>query len=169
MNILGKLKTVKKRWIYLCVAIIVIALAGGIAAAVCHDRFEERNGEGKGISYYQTYYDLLYLENTTDLKISQDQAKVLVPIAVKLSTATDKTIVSDLEKNIYKQLTPQQYYKLINTGNNNFSGKNRNMRGRNKGGFEGGFNNGKGENKEMLINDSIKDVVINMLKAKIPK
>jgi hypothetical protein len=168
MNIVGKLKTIKRKWIYLAVVVIVVALAGGIAAKVCHERFEDRNGENKGMNSYQTYYDLLYLENTNDSKISPEQAKVLVPLVEKLSTTTDETALSNLEKDIYKQLTPGQYYNLLNS-NNSLNGKNHEKLGRNRDGFEGGFKYGKGENEGKMMYITIKDVVLKMLKDKSPK
>jgi hypothetical protein len=169
MNIVGKLKTIKRKWIYIAAAIIVVALAGGVATKVCHERFEDKNGEHKGLNSYQTYYDLLYLENTNDLKISAEQAKVLVPLVEKLSTTVDKTALSDLESNIYKLLTPEQYYNLLNVGNNGSNGKNHEMFGRKRGGFEGGNKFGKGENEGNIMDGTIKDIVVKMLKDKIVK
>ena len=169
MSVLGKLKTIKRKWIYLAVALIVVVLAGGISAKVLHERFEDKNGEDKGINSYQTYYDLLYLENTNDLKISLEQAKALVPLVEKLSTTTDKTAISDVEKNIYKQLTPQQYYALLNGVNNDSNGKDQEMYGRHKGGFEGRFKRGEGKDEERGMSDTIKDVVLKMLKDKSSK
>jgi hypothetical protein len=169
MSIWGKLKTVKRKWMYLVVAIIVVGLAGGITAKALHERCEGKNGENKEITSYQTYYDLLYLENTTDLKISPEQAKALVPVVEKLSTATDKTTVTDLEKSIYKLLTPEQYYALLNGSNTNINEKGRGKSGQRKGGFEGGFMRGEGFDKGKGLEDTIKDVVLNMLKDKSSK
>ena len=163
MKVLEKLKTVKRKWIYLTAALIVVVLAGGIIAAVLHESFDDRKDEHKGINLYQAYSDLLYLENTNDLKLTPDQAKALVPLVEKLSTTTDKTAVSELEKNIYTQLTPQQYYALLKGSDNEPKGKSEKRYGRHKDESEGSFERGGREDDERGRSDTIKDVVLKML------
>lgn len=163
MKVMEKLKTIKRKWIYLTAALIVVVVAGGITAEALHERFDGRNDEHERINSYQTYTDLLYLENTNDLKLTSAQAKALAPLVEKLSTATDKTAVSDLEKNIYTQLTPQQYYALLNGSNNGPNGKYWEIYGRHKGESEGRFESGDGEDDVRGMSDTIKDVVLKML------
>lgn len=164
MSVLAKLKTIKRKWIILAAVLFVVILAIGASAVILHERFDGKDGDQEGMNSYHTYYDLLYLENTNDLKLTADQAKALVPLVEKLSSAADKTAVSDLEKNIYLQLTPQQYYALLNGANTDIDRKGEELYGRHKGGVEDRFKRGEGEDKERGMSVTIKDVVVKMLK-----
>jgi hypothetical protein len=164
MRLFGKLKTIKRKWIYLIIAIVIIALAGGIAAKIVCERHEGKNDE-KGINSYQTYYDLLYLENTDNLKILPAQAKVLLPLVQKLATA-DEATQQDLVNNIYKQLSPQQYYSILNEGNKTDIGNGNERFGNNKREFGGKFGRGDRNEKSNNQSDPLKDIVLNMLKDK---
>ena len=168
MAILQKLKTMKKKWLCLIAVVVVLLLAAGIAAAALHERFDRHEGE-RSAATYQTYYDLLYLENVDTLKLTPDQAKTLEPLVEKLNAASDKTTKNDLEKNIYMQLTPQQYYAVLNNGNQNVMMSKRDEHGRFGEGFSGRFQRGFDEEKGSSPADSIKDVVLNMLKAESAK
>jgi hypothetical protein len=117
MKIFEKLKTVKKKWLVLTSVLVLIVAIGGVCGTVMHMRYGfnyMHNDKGN----LQTYYNLLYLENTDTLKLTKDQAKALLPLAEKLSTA-DKTTQADILKNIYNQLSPEQYSVLINGRANN--------------------------------------------------
>lgn len=170
MKVLEKLKTIKRKWIYIGLALLIVVVGLGGTAAVLHERFDEHNRGEKDINGYQTYYDLLYLENTDNMKLSSEQAKAILPLAEKLASA-DKTTQPDLEKSIYAQLTPQQYYSLLN-GNDNTGmerGNTKYKNGRKGEEFKGERGRGEDGKHPNGKNDSLKDVVIKMLKDKSTK
>lgn len=170
MKVLEKLKNIKRKWIYIGLALLIVVVGLGGTAAVLHERFDEHNKGEKDVNGYQTYYDLLYLENTDNMKLSPEQAKAILPLAEKLASA-DKTTQPDLEKSIYAQLTPQQYYSLLN-GNDNTGTERGNKKYKNdkKGEeFRGARKGGEGLEKTDITVKSLQDVVIKMLKDKSTK
>ena len=86
-----------------------------------------------------------------------------MPLVEKLSTTTDKTAISDLEKSIYTQLTPQQYYALLNGNSNETNIKDQEGYGRHRDESEGRFERCGGEDDERGMSSMIKDVVLKML------
>ncbi|MDP4094331.1 MAG: hypothetical protein Q8920_13325 [Bacillota bacterium] len=163
MSIFTKLKNVKKKWIIITAIILVVLIAGGITASVLHENFEHRDGGHKNSNEYQVYSNLLYLENTDALKLTSEQAKALLPLVQKLPN-TNSTTQPGVLKSIYEQLTPQQYYTLF-TGTNNYVGeKGHGKMGR--GGFGGMRGFAPERNKTSVMSDTLKDVVIKMLKDK---
>lgn len=160
MSIVKKVKDVKRKWIYIVLVVVIVLIAGGITAYAMHehgDHHHGRHGDKKASISYEAYYNVLYLQNTDNLKISKEEAKALLPLFQKLSATTDKTSEKDkdtITTNIYKQLNSQQYYALISNGNND--------KNKGNGKFECRHNKAK-EYKNGDINDSIKDVVTKML------
>jgi hypothetical protein len=170
MKVLEKLKTIKRKWIYIGLALLIVVVGLGGTAAVLHERFDGQDWGEKDINGYQTYYDLLSLENTDNMKLSPEQAKAILPLAEKLVSA-DKTTQPDLEKSIYTQLTPQQYYSLLN-GNDNTGTERGNIKyknGKREEEFRGERKGGEGLGKIDVTVKSLQDVVIKMLKGKSTK
>jgi hypothetical protein len=165
MKIFERLKQVKKKWICLAAVLLVILVVGGVTTKVLHERFDGKENKHKDVGVYQTYYDLLYLENTKDTKISAAQAKVLLPEVEKLSKANSKSQAA-LVKDIYKQLSAKQYYTLLSNENKNYSHKDNEGEGRERENERKSFRHGNDGNKSNIFGNTIKDVVINMLKSK---
>jgi hypothetical protein len=161
MGVFQKLKMAKRKWLYWGLVFVVLLLAAGIAGKIVHHRFEERYGRYNDLSGYQTFYDLLYLENTANTKISAEQAKMLIPLVEKLSTVT-KTGQIQLIKNIYEQLTPEQYYTLLTVNRETVSGESEGKWGRLKRALEHKW--GHGSDKEKIKNQILKDIVVKMVK-----
>ena len=161
MSIFSKVTPSKRKLTYVVLALVVVLALGGIIGVIMHHEHHNYKGEHHNYSKedkkinqsYQVCYNLLYLENTDNMKLSSDEAKALIPLVQKLSTTSTKTNQTDLIKNIYKQLNSQQYYALLNNGNN-LSGENRNE---GKDRFE------KDKNKENIMGDTSKDIVVKML------
>jgi hypothetical protein len=160
MGLFQNFKMVKRKWLYL-ILIIGILIVGGIAGKFVHRRFEERYGDRKGMSTYQIYYDLLYLENNDNTKIATEQAKSLLPQIEKLSTAGRAT-QTDLLKNIYEQLTPQQYYALLTASNKPDKNEGDGVWGRFK--RELGNKLKHGRNKMNIRDEILRDIIVKMLK-----
>lgn len=70
----------------------------------------------------------MYLENFQSMKITQEEAKAILPLVDRLASSTDQNLQRDLAKEIYGQLTPQQYATLLDqgkgSGENGFKGEN---------------------------------------------
>ena len=114
MSILKKMKTVKKRW-YLLLIIIVLVIGG--SAAVRFNQVQQFRTlatakMGSQINR-QVDLDLVLLEKVNATKITPVQAKEILPVMEKLSTATDTATQSDLAKQVYGMLTPAQYSILM--------------------------------------------------------
>jgi len=171
MKVLEKLKTIKRKWIYIGLALLIVVVGLGGTAAVLHERFDEHNKGEKEVNGYQAYYDLLYLENTDNMKLSPEQAKAILPLAEKLATA-DKNTQTETVKSIYAQLTPQQYYSLLNE-NDNTGTERGNTKYKNGKKGEEEFRGERGGSEDWKYangrNGSLKDVVIKMLKDKSTK
>jgi hypothetical protein len=161
MGIFQKLKTVKGKWLYLGLVVLVLLVTVGIAGKIVHHHFEERYGGYNNLSGYQTFYDLLYLENTANTKISTEQAKTLMPLVEKLSNV-DKTAQIQLMKNIYEQLTPEQYYTLLTANRQRVSGEDAGKWGRLKRELEHKWRHGR--DKKNIRNEILKDIVVKMMK-----
>lgn len=162
MKLLVKLKNIKRKWICIGLVIVIIITGIGILGAILHERLEHRDGE-KGINNYQVYYDLLYLENTNNMLLSSSQAKAILPFAEKLSSA-DETTQKDIIKSIYDQLTPQQYYLLLNGDNKNGTEPGNFRRGKGKEEFRGDRKRDEWNHSNLRNSDSLKDIVLKMLK-----
>jgi hypothetical protein len=160
MGIFQNLKTGKRKWFYV-VMIIGVLLVGGIVGKIVHQRFEDRYGNHKDMSAYQIYYDLLYLENNDNTKIATEQAKSLLPQIEKLSTA-GRVTQTNLLKNIYEQLTPQQYYALLTTRNKPDKNEGDGVWGRFK--RELGNKLKHGRNKMNIRDEILRDIIVKMLK-----
>lgn len=168
MKVIEKLKTIKRKWIYIGLALLIIVAGMGAAGVILHERFDEHNDGEKGTSGYQAYCDLLYLENTDNMKISPEQAKAILPLAEKLASA-DKAAQPEIVKSIYNQLTPQQYYSLLNGENNTGTEGDNRKEGKVKGEFRGERRSVEGWKDANVRSDTMKDVVIKMLKDKSAK
>jgi len=140
MSILTKVKTIKKRW-YLLLVIILLVIGGSAAVHFNHEQQARTLATAKMGSQVnrQVDLDLVFLEKVSTTRITPDQAKEILPIMEKLSTATDLTTQSDLAKQVYGTLTPTQYSVLMERQNQNGQStnevdqENHNRRG-NKGG-----------------------------------
>lgn len=159
MGLFQKFQTVKRKWLYLVLVIAVLVVVG-IAGKIVHQRFEDRYGNHKDMSTYQIYYDLLYLENTDNTKIATEQAKTLLPQIEKLSTV-GRAAQTDLYKNIYEQLTPQQYYALLTARNKPDQKEGKGIWGRFKRELGNKFKHGR--NKINIRDEILRDITIKML------
>jgi len=104
---------IKKRWYLL---IIVVLIVGGSAAVrINHARQNRVLASAKIGSqvYRQVDLDLIRLENFVTAKVTPVQAKEMLPLVERLSTATDLNTQSDLAKQVYGMLTPAQYAILM--------------------------------------------------------
>lgn len=140
MSILGKLKGVKKRWIFLL--IIVLVIAGGAAVRIYHGKNHRIADTGKITQAINREVDLdiLYLENFENLKITPDQAKQILPLVARMSSSSDLNLEQQLAQQIYGQLTPAQYATLMDHSNSNLApaGKKSEDRGRDRRKWQGG-------------------------------
>jgi hypothetical protein len=128
VSVKEKFKGIKKRWYFLMVLILLIALAG-VAKYGVEKHFKTQIATERVQQTYQLVgNDLLYLENFQSMKITQEEAKALLPLVERLASSTDQNLQRDLAKEIYGQLTPQQYATLLDqgkgSGENQFNGKN---------------------------------------------
>lgn len=182
MSFMQKLKSINRKWIYIAAAVLIVLVAGSIAGRVLHRGFEMRYMKSQIENSNPIYHDILYLENTSALKLAPDQAKAMIPLAEKMNTATDKTVKSDLSKQLYSLLTPQQYQALSTGGNNrgsmgpgygpqsnpNNGMEKRNGRDGNEKGrmdshrFGAGYSNGYNNAREKAL----PDVVMKLLKTR---
>lgn len=129
MSVKEKLKGIKKRWYLLTVLILIIAI-GGVVKYSVETHFKAQIATERVQQTYQLIgNDLLYLENFQSMKITQEEAKALLPLVDRLASSTDQNLQRDLAKEIYGQLTPQQYATLLDqgkgSGENELNGKNR--------------------------------------------
>jgi len=120
MDIFKKLKNLNKKWYLLLVAVLVIGAGSGMAAKFYYrQQFEKARQANIGLQIVRLVdMDLLYLEDTSTTKLSPDQAKAILPLIEKLSTANSSSSpsVTDLTKQIYENLFPVQYQALMNHG-----------------------------------------------------
>lgn len=165
MGMFERLKSVKK--FYLVLALVMVLMVGGAAVKIVHHHFEERSGEDNLLSAYQTYYNLLYLENTNNAQITPEQAKTLLPLTEKLVTVDSSTQMK-LIKNIYHQLTPSQYYAVL-TNSSYINPKEEYSRWE-EFREELTHRRWRRENDQKSIRaETLKEVIVKMLKDKIAK
>jgi len=140
VSIKEKLKGIKKRW-YLLTALILIVAIGGVAKFSIETHVRGQFGSENVPQTYQIVCtDLLYLENFQSMKITQEEAKVMLPLVDRLASSIDQNLKRDLAKEIYGQLTPQQYATLLDQ-----EGSRANvLSGRNQ---DGELKKGKGEER----------------------
>jgi hypothetical protein len=171
----GKLKNLNKKWYLLLVLIILLGLCGGLAAKIYLRQQLQKNIQANGgVQMVRSVeQDLLYLDSTSTLKLSPDQAKTILPLVEKMSASntTSSPSINDLAKQAYEVLTPVQYQALIDygksvTGNvekERQDGKKENRRGDSRE-FEKTEHNTKGIADPKT--DALKDIVIKMLKER---
>lgn len=113
MSLKQKLKGIKKRW-YFLVALILLAVIGG---GVKYNFENHSRAQFASFNAQQTYRqvcaDLVYLENFQSMKLTQEEAKGILPLIDRLASSTDQNLQIELAKEIYGQLTPQQYAFLL--------------------------------------------------------
>lgn len=113
MSLKQKLGGIKKRWYFLIALILLVAIGGGFSYRwMMHDRTSQVSRQSQQ-AYQLVCSDLLYLENFQTMKITQDEAKTILPLMDQLAASTDPNIQSGLTKEIYGQLNPQQYESLL--------------------------------------------------------
>lgn len=124
MSILKKMKTAKKRWYLLL--IIVVIIGGSAVVRFNHARYRTSASAKMGSQVNrQVDLDLVLLEKFgSAAKVTPVQAKEILPLMEKLSTATDLTTQSDLAKQVYGMLTPVQYSVLMDSQNQNVRSTN---------------------------------------------
>ncbi|MCL4440520.1 hypothetical protein [Desulforamulus aeronauticus] len=111
MQLFEKLKKINKKWYLTLAAILVIGATGSAGAEYYFDQ-QAAAAKTERVSLQasrEAVEDLLYLEKQETLKLSPDQAKTLLPLVEKISTTSDATSRTDLAKQIYQTLTPDQY------------------------------------------------------------
>jgi len=160
MGLLNKLKTVKKKWVYLSIGLIAIMIFGCAATAIVHHRFDRGEGEHNSQAY-QAYYDLLRIENTDNLKLTSEQAKAILPLVDQLNKTTEEKGQGDIIKNIYSNLTSQQYYSLLTDNKASENGKGA-KGGRGEKGRRDSFEGKRGEAN--VSGGALEAVVLKMLK-----
>ena len=119
MSLWTRVKGIKKRWYVL---LIVILLIVGATGARFYEREYFRNqvvSSGVNLVNRQVDLDLIYLENYPTQKITQDQAKQILPLVDRLKVTTDSKVQQDLAQQIYGQLTPAQYSLIMDQGRGN--------------------------------------------------
>lgn len=125
MGILQKLKNINKKWFYVLFILIILGI-GGAALKFIHERNDEDKAENNYLEKANPMYlDLLYLESSDNLKISPEQAKVILPLVEKVDKSNSQTEFN-LLKSIYSELNPQQYQAIL-TRNDNYNNKNDNQ------------------------------------------
>lgn len=173
MSVKEKLKGIKKRWYWLTVLILIIAIVG-VAKFSVETHFKTQIATK---SVQQTYQvvgnDLLYLENFQSMKINQEEAKALLPLFERLASSTDQNLQRDLAKEIYGQLTPQQYATLLDqgkgSGENEFRGGNLDgeMRNRGERGKENGEKDFRGDRKSNKNGNTIREEALSNVVEKL--
>ncbi|HBP64299.1 MAG TPA: hypothetical protein DD730_08510 [Desulfosporosinus sp.] len=177
MSLFKKIKTIRKRWYLLL--IIVVIIGGSAAVRINHSRQNKTLATAKMGSQVnrQVDTDLVLLETFASAKVTPVQAKVILPLMEKLSTATDPTVQSDLAKQVYGLLTPAQYSILMDSQNINVQSTNQPNQGdpnsrNNKGGKEirsdkghdfGEGNSFEGKNFQDPKEQALSNVVLKML------
>lgn len=162
-----KLKNLNKKWYLLLVLILFLGTCAGAA------KFYFRQQANVVQTARSVEQDLLYLDNTSTLKLSPDQAKAMLPLIEKMSTSntTSSPSISDLAKQVYEILSPVQYqaltaYGKLGTGkveSEREYGKKGNRRGDSRELEKAIFNSkGIGDPKA----DALNDIVIKMLKER---
>ncbi|MGE5415850.1 MAG: hypothetical protein ACM3UZ_03660 [Acidobacteriota bacterium] len=114
-----------KKWIYGIGAALVVVVAIALIAGACfHHRFDGRFSDRNASLASPVLSDLMYVGTSPDLKLTPEQAKAILPLVEKLNKlsatkVTDETkeeanqkAIADLNKQIYAQLTVQQYQAL---------------------------------------------------------
>jgi hypothetical protein len=160
MGLINKLKTVKKKWIYLSLGLIAVVIVGSAATIAVHERFESKDGDHNSQAY-QAYYDLLRIENTDNMKLSAEQAKAILPLIEQLNKTTEEQGQADIIKNIYSNLTSQQYYSLL-TENKSSENINEARGGHGEGNKRDKFEGRR--DKSNVSNSALEAVVLKMLK-----
>ena len=124
MSLFKKIKAIRKRWYLLL--IIVVIIGGSAAVRFNHSQQNRTLATAKMGSQVnrQVDTDLVLLETFASAKVTPVQAKVILPLMEKLSTATDPTVQSDLAKQVYGMLTPAQYSILMDSQNKNAGSTN---------------------------------------------
>ncbi|EGW36886.1 hypothetical protein [Desulfosporosinus sp. OT] len=170
-----KLKNHNKKWYLLLVLIILLGACGGLAARFyLRQQFQQNMQVNIGAQMARSVeQDLLYLDNTSTLKLSPDQAKAILPLIEKVSTSNTNSSpsINDLAKQIYEILNPVQYQALIdssksvagNVEEKRQDGKKGNRR-ENSREFEKSEHITKGITDPKV--DALKDIVIKMLKER---
>ena len=113
MNFLEKIKSLNRKWAYLLISLVIIGIGSFAIGGFIHSRDEQNYERLHPEKSSPIYRDLIYLENTVNLKISLDQANAILPLIGRMATA-DKATRITLSKNVYGQLTPQQLQSLLN-------------------------------------------------------
>lgn len=125
MSIFKKMKTVKKRWYLLLIIIVLIIGSSAVIRFNYAQQFRTLATAKMGSQVNrQLDLDLVLLEKVSSTKITPVQAKEILPVMEKLSTATDLTTQSDLAKQVYGMLTPAQYSILMDSQNQNVRSSN---------------------------------------------
>ncbi|AET68447.1 hypothetical protein Desor_2918 [Desulfosporosinus orientis DSM 765] len=116
-----KLKKLNRKWYLLLVLVILLGGGGSFAAKYyLRQQFQKNMQANAGVHMTMSVeQDLLYLDNTSSLKLSPDQAKAILPLVEKMSNSDTNSSVSinDLAKQVYESLTPVQYQALTHYGN----------------------------------------------------
>lgn len=169
MGLIKGLKSVKKRWYLLLIVVLII---GGSAAVRINHAYENRalaSAKMGSQIYRQVDLDLIHLENFTTAKVTPVQAKEMLPLVERLSATTDLNTQSDLAKQIYGMLTPEQYAILMDSKNassldqvghenqRDHEGKGNDFK------EEGGFNSSYGKISQNPKEQALGSVVIRML------
>ena len=108
-----KLKILNKKWFYFIFIIAILGIGGVIAGKLVDERYEMKSEKAYPVLANGINLDLLYLENTKSLQLTQDQAKELLPLVEKLGAKTETDQLGLVQK-IYTLLNPQQYLALVN-------------------------------------------------------
>lgn len=118
---LEKLKKLNKKWYLLLVLAILVGGGGGFAVKYYfRQQFQKNMQANAGVHMTMSVeQDLLYLDNTSSLKLSSDQAKAILPLVEKMSSSDTNSSVSinDLAKQVYESLNPIQYQALTQIEN----------------------------------------------------
>lgn len=168
MNILNKLKTINKKWIYLLVSLIIIAIIAAVIGGIYCDNLEKNYKESHYWLSSPVYADLLYLENTDTLKVTPEQAKTILPLLEQIPAA-EPALRMEIAKKIYLELTPQQYQTLLsNSGKLMYLSDNHSDKEKYDG--ENSYREdhfGKGNEKYDSIREQVlPDIVIKLLKTR---
>lgn len=169
-----KLKNLNKKWYLLLVLIIFFGAGCGLYVKFYHiQQFQKNMQASTGEQIARTVeQDLLYLDTTSTLKLSPDQAKAILPLIEEMSTSFTNSLptINDGAKKVYEILTPAQYQALINyepvTGNvekDRQEGKKNNRLWDNRK-FDNTEHNAMGIADPKA--DALKDIVIKMLKER---
>ncbi len=114
MKLFERLKNVNKKWYLLLVIVLVIGAGGSIAAKIYFKQHNKRTREDNIVvrRVRLVEMDMLYIENSTTLKLTPDQAKQILPLIEKMSTS-NSTSQTNLSRQIYEDLSPLQYQALM--------------------------------------------------------